>query len=94
MNIFCEKKTISVVENNYCLPKPHSNKTEKNSQANKDRLFMLQNIPGKRMEEMKYFSIYKLKIYQVLTFMFKIKGNTAPTTLRNNFREISQRHST
>ena len=88
------KNPISVVENNYCVAKPHSNKTEKNSQANKDRLFMLQNIQGKRMEEMKYLSIYKLKIYQVLTFMFKIKRNAAPTTLRNNFREISQRYST
>ena len=56
-------------------------KNWKNSQANKDRLlgqFLLQNIQGKKMEEMKVLNIYKLNIYQVLTFIFRIKRDTTP----------------
>ena len=44
------------------------------------------------MEEMKVLNIYKLNIYQVLTFMFKIKRDTAPAAFRNDFREISLRY--
>ena len=44
------------------------------------------------MEEMKVLNIYKLNIYQLLTFMFKIKPDTAPAALRNDFREISHRY--
>ena len=41
---------------------------------------------------MKVLNIYKLNIYQVLTFMFKIKRDTAPATFRNDCREISHRY--
>ena len=34
------------------------------------------------MFKMKVLNIYKLNIYQVLTFMFKIKTNTAPLVFR------------
>ena len=46
------------------------------------------------MEEMRILNIYKLNIYQVLTFMFKVKRDTAPAAFRNNFREISHRYPT
>ena len=45
-----------------------------------------------KMEEMKVFIICKLEIYQVLTFMFKIKRDTAPAAFRNDFQEISHRY--
>ena len=48
---------------------------------------------GKK-EEMKALNIYKLNIYQVFTFMFEIKGDSAPAAFRNDFREISHRYST
>ena len=41
------------------------------------------------MEEMKVLNICKLNIYQVLTFMFKIKRDTASGAFRNVFLEIS-----
>ena len=41
------------------------------------------------MEEMKVLDIYKLTIYQVLTFMFKIKRDSPPAAFRNDFRKIS-----
>ena len=41
---------------------------------------------------MKIFIICKLEIYQVLTFMFKIKRDTAPAAFRNDFQEISHRY--
>ena len=44
------------------------------------------------MEEMKVLNIYKLQMYQVLTFMFKIKRDTAPAAFRNDFQEISYRY--
>ena len=44
------------------------------------------------MEEMKVLNIYKLQMYQVLTFMFKIKRDTAPAAFRNDFQEISHRY--
>ena len=47
-----------------------------------------------KMEEMKVLNIYKLNIYQVLTFMFKIKRDTAPAAFRSDFREISHRYPT
>ena len=37
------------------------------------------------MEEMKVLDIYKLKIYQALTFTFKIKRDTAPAAFRIDF---------
>ena len=40
------------------------------------------------MSKMKVLNIYKLNIYQVLTFMFKIKTNTAPLVFRTQFKEI------
>ena len=39
-----------------------------------------------KMEEMKVLNIYKLNFYQVLTFMFKIKRDSASAAFRNNFR--------
>ena len=39
-----------------------------------------------KMEEMKVLNIYKLNFYQVLTFTFKIKRDSAPAAFRNNFR--------
>ena len=47
-----------------------------------------------KMKEMKVLNIYKLNISQVLTFMFKIKGDTATAAFRNDFREISHRYPT
>ena len=46
------------------------------------------------MEEMKVLDIYKLNIYQLLTFMFKIKRDSAPAAFRNDFREIYHRYPT
>ena len=43
---------------------------------------------------MKVLSIYKLNIYQVLTFMFKIKRDSLPAAFRKDFREISHRYHT
>ena len=37
---------------------------------------------------MKVLNIYKLNIYQILNFPFKIKANTAPYIFQNQFREI------
>ena len=45
-----------------------------------------------KMEEMKVVNIYKLNIYQVLTFMFKIKRDSLPAAFRKDFREISHRY--
>ena len=43
------------------------------------------------MEEIKFLNIYKLNIYKVLTFMFKVKRDSAP--LRQQFFEvISERY--
>ena len=47
-----------------------------------------------KMEEMKVLNIFKLNIYQVLTFMFKIKRHFAPAAFRNDFREIYHRYPT
>ena len=55
---------------------------------------MLQNIQGEKMEEMKVLNIYKFNIYQVLTFMFKIKRDTAPAAFQIDFREISHWYPT
>ena len=46
------------------------------------------------MEEMKVLSIYKLNIYQLLSFMFKIKPDTAPAAFQIDFREISHHSPT
>ena len=37
------------------------------------------------MVRMKVLNIYKLNIYQILNFMFKIKTNTAPCIFENQF---------
>ena len=56
----------------YCLGKHHSNKTEKTRrQAN--RAIYAAKYTREEMEEMKVLNIYKLNIYQVLTFLFKTK---------------------
>ena len=39
----------------------------------------------KIMVRMKVLNIYKLNIYQILNFMFKIKANTAPCIFQNQF---------
>ena len=43
---------------------------------------------------MKVLNIYKLNIYQVLTFNSKIKRDSGPAAFRSNFREISHRYPT
>ena len=49
---------------------------------------------NEKMEEMKVLNICKLNIYQVLAFLFKIKGYTVPAAFRNYFREIFHRYPT
>ena len=39
------------------------------------------------MVRKKSLNIYKLNIYQILYFMFKIKTNTAPFIFENQFME-------
>ena len=46
------------------------------------------------MLRMKVLNIYKLNIYQILNFMFKIKTNTAPCIFENQFTEIQHQYST
>ena len=46
------------------------------------------------MEELNVLNIYKLNMYQVLTFMFKIKRDNLTAAFRNNVREASHRCST
>ena len=46
------------------------------------------------MEDVEALNMYKLKIYHVLTRMFKIKRDTAPAACQNDFREISHRYPT
>ena len=46
------------------------------------------------MLKMKVLNIYKLNIYQVLTFMFKIKTNTAPLVFPTQFKEIQHIYPT
>ena len=46
------------------------------------------------MFKMKVLNIYKLNIYQVLTFMFKIKTNTALLIFRTQFKEIQHIYPT
>ena len=45
------------------------------------------------MVRMKVLNIYKLNIYQILNFMFKIKTNTVPRIFENQFTEIQHRYS-
>lgn len=40
------------------------------------------------MVRMKVLNIYKLDIYQILNFMYKIKANTASCIFENQFTEI------
>ena len=46
------------------------------------------------MFKMKVLNIYKLNIYQVLTFMFKIKTNTTPLAFRTQFKEFQHTYPT
>ena len=46
------------------------------------------------MVRMKVLNIYKLNIYQILNFMFKIKANTAPCIFENQLTEIQHQYST
>ena len=46
------------------------------------------------MVRMKVLNIYKLNIYQILNFMFKIKTNTASCILKNQFTEIQHQYLT
>ena len=46
------------------------------------------------MVRMKVLNIYKLNIYQILNFMFKIKANTAPCIFQSQFTEIQRQYST
>ena len=47
-----------------------------------------------KMEEMKVLNIYKLNIYQVLTFMFKTKRDNVHAAFWNDFPEISHYYPT
>ena len=51
---------------------------------------MLQNNTRDKIEEMKVLNIFKLNIYQVLTFMFKLKWDTAPAAFWNDFWNFSR----
>ena len=46
------------------------------------------------MVRRKVLNIYKLNIYQILNFMFKIKSKTAPCIFQNQFMEIQPQYST
>ena len=46
------------------------------------------------MIRMKVLNIYKLNIYQIFNFMFKMKTNTAPCIFENQFTEIQHQYST
>ena len=71
------------------------NKAEKTRKQTKTgySIYAAKYTRGK-MEEMKVLNIYKLNIYQVLTFMFKIKRDSVPTPFRSNFREIFHQYPT
>ena len=59
------------------------------------RIFENQNCNIKdSMTKMKILNIYKLNIYQVLNFMYRIKTNTAPIFFYNNFNEINHSYPT
>ena len=47
-----------------------------------------------KMEEMKTLNIYILNIYQVLTFLFKIKQDAVPAAFWNSLWEITHRYPT
>ena len=66
------------------------NKTEKTRKQTKiGYSIYAAEYTREKMEEMKVLNIYKLSIYQVLTFMFKIKRDSALAAFQNYFREIS-----
>ena len=44
------------------------------------------------MVRMKVLDIYKLNIYQILNFMFRIKTNTVPCIFKNRFTDIQHRY--
>ena len=46
------------------------------------------------MIRMKVLNIYKLNIYQIFNFMFKMKTNAAPCIFENQFTEIQHQYST
>ena len=72
-------------------------KTKKLSSKQKQALRILNNEftdIREIMVRMKVLNIYKLNIYQILNFMFKIKANTAPCIFQNQFMEIQHQYST
>ena len=78
------------------MGKHHSNKTEKlaSKQRQVIRAIYAAEYAREKMEETKVLNIYKLNIYQLLAFMFKIKRDSVSAAFRNNFREISHRYPT
>ena len=66
------------------------NKAEKTRKQTKTgySIYAAKYTRGK-MEEVKVLNIYKLNIYQVLTFIFKIKRDSGLAAFQNYFREIS-----
>ena len=46
------------------------------------------------MIRMKVLNIYKLNIYQIFNFMFKMKTNAAPCIFENQFTEIQHHYTT
>ena len=74
-----------------------SNKTKKLACKPKQALRILNNEftdIREIMVRMKVLNIYKLNIYQILNFVFKIKANTAPCIFQNQFTEIQHQYST
>ena len=72
------------------------NETKKTGKQTKTayRVIYAAEYANEKMEEMKVLNIYKLNIYHVLTFMFKIKRDTVAAAFQNDFGEISRRDPT
>ena len=70
-------------------------KTKKTTSKQKQALRILNNDftdIKKIMVRMKVLNIYKLHIFQILNFMFKIKANTAPCIFQNQFTKIHHQY--
>ena len=72
------------------------NETKKTGKQTKTayRVIYAAEYANEKTEEMKVLNIYKLNIYHVLTFMFKIKRDTVAAAFQNDFGEISRRDPT
>ena len=46
------------------------------------------------MKEIKVLNVYKHDFYQALTFIFKIKQDSAQAVFSNNFKKISHQYRT